>query len=148
MARKRKYKSTYVPKHGTKAGYLWHVESMDNIGTLFEEPCTACDNAFKAYWVEKNKQPHRHGGRRESVYHEKWSDDEVLAIHGTNCNECGKNIDLTLPRKVGLEGWKYGLHIDHYIPISRNGHDAIYNLRPTHAICNMRKSNRLRIDNE
>jgi len=54
-----------------------------------------------------------------------------------------KPIDLNAPRRVGIEGWELGLHLDHVIPLSKGGYDTIDNIRPTHGICNIRKGARL-----
>jgi 5-methylcytosine-specific restriction endonuclease McrA len=35
------------------------------------------------------------------------------------------------------------LHFDHVVPLSKGGPHIAENIRPSHALCNMRKSNRL-----
>jgi 5-methylcytosine-specific restriction endonuclease McrA len=45
-------------------------------------------------------------------------------------------------RKVGSKNWEKSLHIDHLIPISKGGSDTLENVRPTHALCNLKKGNR------
>jgi 5-methylcytosine-specific restriction endonuclease McrA len=74
---------------------------------------------------------------------EKYSEAQVLAIHGAVCHICTKPIDLSLPRKIGVEGWEMGLHIDHVIPISKGGPDKLSNVRPSHGRCNIAKSDKL-----
>ena len=64
---------------------------------------------------------------------------QVLEEYGQVCYLCEVAIDLTLPRKVGVEGWQYGLHLDHVYPISKGGSDCLENVAPTHAICNLNK---------
>ena len=64
---------------------------------------------------------------------------EVLEEYGSVCYLCEIQIDLTLPRKIGVSGWEYGLHLDHVIPVSKNGGDTLENVAPTHAICNLNK---------
>lgn len=64
---------------------------------------------------------------------------EVLEKFGCVCYLCEQPIDLTLPRKIGVEGWEYGLHLDHILPVSRGGQDTLDNVAPTHAICNLNK---------
>ncbi len=46
---------------------------------------------------------------------------------------------MNAPRKPGIPGWEFGLHIEHVVPISKNGADALYNVRPSHGICNLQK---------
>lgn len=65
--------------------------------------------------------------------------EQVLEEYGSVCYLCEQDIDLTLPRKIGVEGWEFGLHIDHVTPISRGGSDCLENVAPTHGICNLNK---------
>ena len=68
--------------------------------------------------------------------------DQVLDYYGAVCYLCEITIDLTLPRSARQEGWEYGLHLDHVIPISKGGQDCLGNVAPTHAICNLSKGDR------
>jgi 5-methylcytosine-specific restriction endonuclease McrA len=70
---------------------------------------------------------------------EKYTDKLVIEIYGTNCHICNKPIDLNAPRRSGKPGWELGLHIDHIIPISKNGPDTLENVRPAHGRCNISK---------
>ena len=70
-----------------------------------------------------------------SIYRE----SEVLEKYGTTCYLCNKPIDLNATRKCGSPGWQYGLHIEHVIDIALGGPDTIDNVRPSHAICNLKK---------
>ena len=74
--------------------------------------------------------------------HSPYSRNEVLNIYGTNCHICKNPIDLTAPRSSSIQGHKMGLHIDHLIPLSKGGQDNLTNVRPAHAICNMKKGAR------
>ena len=65
--------------------------------------------------------------------------EQVLEEYGSVCYLCEQDIDLTLPRKIGVEGWEYGLHLDHVTPISKGGPDCLENVAPSHAICNLTK---------
>lgn len=68
-----------------------------------------------------------------------YSEQQVLDMYGNLCHLCAIAIDLQATRKCGTKGWEYGLHIDHVIPISMGGQDNLENVRPSHAICNLRK---------
>jgi 5-methylcytosine-specific restriction endonuclease McrA len=68
-----------------------------------------------------------------------YSEEEVLSVYGTDCHICSKPIDLTAPKAVGGDNWAFGLHIDHLIPISKGGPDTLYNVRPSHWLCNVKK---------
>ena len=80
--------------------------------------------------------------REASVYSEKYTVQQVLDTYGTDCHICLKPINLKAPRQTGKKGWRHALHIDHLIPISKGGDDTLGNVRPAHAVCNLRKSAR------
>jgi len=71
------------------------------------------------------------------VYSELYLEWEVLAVHGTICWLCGREIDLEANRLIGAEGWEDSLHLDHVIPIGCNGPDVLWNVQPTHGLCNL-----------
>jgi 5-methylcytosine-specific restriction endonuclease McrA len=56
----------------------------------------------------------------------------VLAEHGMVCHICTEDI-------ASLDD----LHFDHVIPLSKGGPHAAENIRPSHALCNLRKGARL-----
>ena len=137
--RKSKYSASYMPVHGTKAGYHWHRDQNEN-------PCPECHNAFKAYWHELNKLDRRKGGKRASeygAYHEPYKRMQVIEEYGPICHLCLEFIDIEISRRIGQDGWEKSLHIDHVIPLSKCGDDTLDNVRPSHAICNMRKGSTL-----
>jgi 5-methylcytosine-specific restriction endonuclease McrA len=70
---------------------------------------------------------------------EKYTEAQVLDLHGAVCHICGDPIDLSLNRKIGTEGWEMSLHIDHVIPISKGGPDTLANVKPSHGKCNLKK---------
>lgn len=70
---------------------------------------------------------------------ESYTLEQVLEEYGSVCYLCEIDIDLTLPRKIGVSGWEFGLHLDHVTPISKGGSDCLENVAPTHAICNLTK---------
>lgn len=70
---------------------------------------------------------------------EPYTTAQVLEEYGAVCYLCEEPIDLTLPRKIGTQGWGWGLHLDHVIPITKGGKDCLENVAPTHAICNLSK---------
>lgn len=69
-----------------------------------------------------------------------YSKFDVLETYGTKCYVCMEEIDLDASRRPGYEGWQSGLHIDHLVPISQGGADILENVRPTHGLCNLKKS--------
>ena len=116
--------------------------------------------AMQAAWREKNREKERlrhkiyrqankdkHAGyerkrraiKRQAVA-EFYTTEDVLNLHGTNCHICNKPIDLLASRRVGRQNWENGLHIDHIIPISKQGSDTLENVRPSHGLCNLKKN--------
>jgi 5-methylcytosine-specific restriction endonuclease McrA len=70
---------------------------------------------------------------------EKYTEAQVLQLHGAVCHICGDPIDLSLNRKIGSDGWEMSLHIDHVFPISKGGPDTLANVKPSHGKCNLKK---------
>lgn len=71
---------------------------------------------------------------------EKYSEFDVIDKYGKICYLCNYEIDLNAARRIGVDGWELGLHIDHFIPLSKGGPDTLENVRPTHGLCNIKKS--------
>lgn len=99
-------------------------------------------------WNKENKERYndnirRHSNKRRALKkknkHEPYTEKQVLDIYGTVCYLCGLEIDLFAPRRIGILGWEKGLHIDHVVPIVKNGPDILENVRPTHGRCNIDK---------
>lgn len=61
----------------------------------------------------------------------------VVAEYGPRCWLCGKAIAVELPRTSPR-----GLSIDHVVPRSKGGSNALANLRPAHLRCNISRGNR------
>jgi len=66
------------------------------------------------------------------------SPEQVVKEYGETCHICTKPIDIALKRTH-----RYGLTVDHLVPLSRGGTDDMSNLRPAHWICNVHKSDKL-----
>jgi len=95
-------------------------------------------------WRKNNREQTRsqHAARRarkRNTVSDNWNAADVLAKWGNICNICGGEIDLDAPRKGPNPGWEKGLHFDHVIPLAKNGTDTFDNIRPAHALCNLRK---------
>lgn len=67
----------------------------------------------------------------------------VIEIYGTKCFLCHTEIDLTAPRSTSQKGWEQGLHLDHWVPLSKGGSDLLENIRPVHGLCNIKKQNKI-----
>lgn len=88
----------------------------------------------------RRKANHRRAKKLANGF-EKYTEGQVLELYGSNCAICSLPIDMNAPRTCRQSGWHQGLHIDHVVPISKGGPDTLVNVRPTHAICNIRKGN-------
>ncbi len=101
-------------------------------------------SAYKKEYRKANRAKHsEHENKRRALKaggnHEKYTTQEMLDKYGTLCYICGIEIDLTAPRKVGVDGWETGLHIEHVINIALGGDDTLENVRPSHGLCNLTK---------
>jgi 5-methylcytosine-specific restriction endonuclease McrA len=85
----------------------------------------------------------RKRARKKDNGFEKYTEAQVLELHGPTCHLCQQPIDLSLPRKIGVEGWRDSLQIDHVIPIAKGGPDTLANVKPSHPRCNIAKSDKL-----
>lgn len=92
-------------------------------------------------WRERNPEKVRANSQKYFGRIRAYSIEQVIETYGTNCNICQLPIDFNAPRATRFEGWEFGLHIDHHIPISKGGFDCLENVRPVHGICNIKKSN-------
>ena len=137
---------------GTYAGYRKHHNNKT-------QPCLECLIANREYSkiryakngrerqansrarnLDKVRERERSKNRRRKANITiPYSESAVISIYGTNCYLCKFPIDLSAPRKTGVEGWEMGLHIDHVVPLSKGGMDSLQNVRPTHGICNLKK---------
>jgi len=71
---------------------------------------------------------------------EKYTVEQVLMLYGTNCHICQKPIDFNVSKVAGIgDNWQNGLHIDHVVAIVNGGSDTLDNVRPSHALCNLKK---------
>jgi 5-methylcytosine-specific restriction endonuclease McrA len=138
---------------GTYAGYRKHHNHKT-------KPCLECLSAASLYnrlRYQKNNRAHitakyrasnldkvrererSKNRRRRANITNPYNESQVIASYGDVCYLCGLGIDLLAPRKCGIDGWENGLHIDHVLPISKGGADALENVRPTHGLCNLKK---------
>lgn len=101
------------------------------------------ENNPEKYAELNRRKEHVRRARKNNNGHSPYTEAEMLNLYGTLCHLCSLEIDMDAPRKVGVEGWEKGLHIDHLIPISKGGPDTLENVRPAHGLCNIEKSNSL-----
>ena len=148
---------------GTLSAYARHIRKR-------EVPCQPCKDANAARrrdyysknkkviyernraWAKKNRDKIRPAVRRNVAKrktlklqgnYEKYTEQQVFDAYGYLCYLCHGEIDFDAPRGSCGENWEMALHFDHVIPLSKGGSDSLENIRPSHAICNMKKGSRL-----
>jgi 5-methylcytosine-specific restriction endonuclease McrA len=144
---------------GTPSGYAKHRRNK-------QEACEPCKNAnaersrLNSYkyknslketrknWYLNNKEKAAMTDRKRRALKnqtktETYTTQQVINLYGSLCNICGIGIDLQTSGAIGKKGWQNGLHIDHVIPLSKGGHDTLNNVRPTHALCNVKKGSKV-----
>jgi hypothetical protein len=92
----------------------------------------ALDNPDKIYESARKRR-----ARKSKAFHQPYTWQEVIDLHGSNCWLCGLEIDLLAVRRIGHEGWEQGLQLDHVIPLNAKGPDVLWNVQPTHGVCNL-----------
>lgn len=143
---------TFDKRCGTNSGYIAHSRRGESY-------CQACKEAHsksvqdfdkrnpdkakarKKRYSKTNPEAITRSARTYYTRLRSYSIEDILEKYGTNCHICSDPIDLSASRKVGNTGWEMSLHFDHLIPLSKNGKHSVDNLRPAHAICNLKKSN-------
>lgn len=121
----------------------WRKKNPDKV-SLYSEKYKESKRRTNKTWHLNNKEKNLAYGRARRAKirgseHSLVTDSDVISKYGNNCYLCYEKIDLDAPRKIGVAGWEWGLHIEHVIPVSKNGSGKIENLRPSHGICNLKK---------
>lgn len=81
-------------------------------------------------WALRNRENSRR--RQTGTTHSRVSYAAVLERDGMVCHICGREIASLAD-----------LHFDHVIPLSKGGEHAAHNIKPAHALCNLRKSDKI-----
>ena len=116
----------------TAAKKRWQLNNLDKFRTYNRKSYQK--NPSKAIIRSRNRKIKMMGNGTAP-----YTLEQVLDKYGAVCYLCEVAIDLSLPRKIGIDGWEMGLHLDHIIPVSKGGQDSLDNVAPTHAICNLNK---------
>lgn len=99
---------------------------------------------ISAYWAanpdKRRENVRKRRAMRNNGLVEKYTEQEVLSMYGSDCHICLLPIDLHASRRSGVGEWEKGLHIDHLVPICNGGGDVLDNVRPAHARCNLVKN--------
>lgn len=127
----RRYRARNPEQYAAKR-HEYYIKNKDRIDETRKEWLSSKPN----YRAEVDRR--RRARKAENGY-ESYTTDQVLELYGDVCYICNEAIDLTAERQPGRVGWEEGLHIDHFIPISKGGPDILDNVRPTHGRCNLQK---------
>jgi 5-methylcytosine-specific restriction endonuclease McrA len=94
---------------------------------------------YKNNLEKKRLANYRRRAMKANNGHEPYTEKQVLDFYGTDCHICLSPIDLNASRVSGIGNWEMGLHLDHVIELSMGGPDALNNVKPAHALCNLKK---------
>lgn len=154
------YRRSYYKQHPEKKRaqdlrYLaTHPGQRDKYDAKYREHNREKTRAASLRWNKEHPERMRIASRKRRALKlgngsETYTEEQIFNLHGTTCYLCKNAIDLLAPRSIGKqEGWELGLHIDHVVPIIAGGPDTLENVRPAHAICNMRKGSKMSDDFE
>lgn len=127
-------------KRAGRSGVKDEKLSCSHCGSLFE-----IGDRAKKYCTTKcrNKEISRSGKRKRraassATYSYSYSVMDVVNKCGTKCGHCG--IETRVDCSPNAD---YRMNIDHIIPLSRGGHDAIYNCQILCRKCNIKKGNKI-----
>lgn len=141
---RRAYERIYREWSKTESGYLLEYQKQYHINYK-QNHATELTEYIKDYMAKNPDWFVRGKTRREKrlslVPREDYTMKDVLDKWGTVCYLCQEEIDPNNIRPLTDKspGWEQALTPDHVIPISEGGPDTLDNVKPTHAICNIKK---------
>ena len=130
----KRYRERQAP--GWRSDYMrrWRADNADSLFAWAQE-------YRRTHKEQKRMYDHLRRALIRGNEFEQFSEQDVLDQWGTDCHICGDSIDLVAPRQQGvLPGWQDGLHLDHVRPLCVGGGHTLSNVKPSHAVCNLRKS--------
>lgn len=143
---RRAYERIYRNWHKTESGYRIEYQKQYH-ANYNKNHAEELNGYIKDYMAKNPDWIVRNISRREQrlslVPREDYTIEDVIDKWGLVCYLCQKEIDPTNRRSFNdrSPGWEQALTPDHVVPISMGGPDTLDNVRPTHAICNIRKGN-------
>jgi len=130
-----KWRKRYPEKANAKS-LKWRKENPNKVKEIAKK--------FRQSHPNKSRDDAiRRRARIQGVESVKYTEQDIFELWGTDCYLCNKPIDLNAARQVGKQGWQEGLHLEHLIPITKNGADTPQNVRPAHGLCNLKKGSNL-----
>jgi 5-methylcytosine-specific restriction endonuclease McrA len=136
--------------HGTTYAEYHHCFRKNPGGAC--RPCQKIANERSKQWRQQNPERirdlvrqagYRRRMRKEAGEQVPYTRKEILERDDYCCHICGGKVDLTAPNQAGQSGWETYPHLDHVIPLSKGGPDTPDNVRTSHAVCNIVKSDKM-----
>lgn len=124
------------PEKAMERGRKWQSENREKVREKSKR--------WRESNLEKAREQARLGSnrrraRKRGAITDSYTEASVIQAYGTLCHLCNDEIDLNAPRRCGDPGWEKSLHIDHVLELCLGGNDTLENVRPSHAVCNIRK---------
>ena len=156
---RNKYRSEYYKAHPEKKRAMdiryqeKHPGQRNKYDQKYRSNNREKTSAATLKWNKKHPEKSREVSRKRRALklangYEPYTEAQVLEAYGIYCYLCNHPINFEASRKIGKDNWQLGLHIDHVIPIIAGGPDTLKNVRPAHAICNMKKGAKMTEDFE
>ena len=145
----KKNSKTLVERRKSKKAeyYLKNKERILSVNKQYRDTNKDKEKARHIRWANENREKKRESWRRREAVRkgnqtERYTEKQVIEVYGTDCYLCSRPIDMLATRRCGQPGWEKGLHIEHVVDLALGGPDTLHNVRPAHALCNLRKKPR------
>ena len=136
------------PEQCRAAIVKWHEENAEYVKEMSakrrEQNRDLMRSYMKTYYQENSEKwegfNRKRRALRASQPHEPYTREEVAELHGTVCYLCGGEVDMSLSW-----GNDRSPSMDHLWPLNVPGGpgDVLSNMWVTHAVCNIRKGDRM-----
>lgn len=135
------------PERKKELSANWEAKNPDYYNEYYRKNAERIKERVASYSANNPHVKQESDNRRRAIKYatrtEMFTVEQVLELYGSNCHICNDPIDLTNSGRPGYPNWKLALHLDHVIPLSKGGTNTLDNVKPAHAICNLRKGRKL-----
>lgn len=145
---RRAYERIYRKWNSENGDYLkqyqaeYHINYQKNHGEQITE--------YLRGYMKKNpewtlRSETRRKLRKSLVKSDNYTIKDIFDKWGTVCYLCNEEIDPNnlRPFRDKSEGWQSAVSLDHVVPLVHGGDDTMENVRPVHAICNIKKGSKI-----
>lgn len=136
------------PDRVREAIVKWHEENREYVKETSAQRREKDRDKMRSYMREYYREnsdkweglSRKRRALKASQPHEPYAKEQVALLHGTRCYLCGGEVDMSL-----AWGNDRSPAMDHLWPLNVPGGpgDVLNNMRVTHAVCNIRKGDRL-----